>query len=155
PFTITMPKLSPTMEEGTIVQWHKNEGDLVSAGDLLVEVATDEATVEYDALDKGYLRKILVPETSSASVDDAIVVCTEKAEESIEGYQPEGTMPEAPAAKSAPAAGDAPQPPAKKTEKKEAAAVLGAPSFAPEPPLASYHYPFPTRAPEGRLPASP
>jgi pyruvate dehydrogenase E2 component (dihydrolipoamide acetyltransferase) len=62
PFTLTMPKLSPTMEGGTIVKWHKKENDLVKEGDVLFEVATDKATVEYNALDGGYLRKILVPE---------------------------------------------------------------------------------------------
>ena len=62
PFTVTMPKLSPTMEQGTIVKWHAHEGDHVEAGQVLIEVATDKATVEYEALDEGYLRKILVPE---------------------------------------------------------------------------------------------
>ena len=45
PFTVTMPKLSPTMEEGTIVKWHKKEGDKVEVNDLLIEVATDKATI--------------------------------------------------------------------------------------------------------------
>ena len=46
PFTLTMPKLSPTMEEGTIVKWHKKAGEFVEPGDVLLEVATDKATVE-------------------------------------------------------------------------------------------------------------
>jgi len=48
------------MEKGTIVKWHKKEGEHVDAGELLFEVATDKATVEYNALDEGWLRKIVV-----------------------------------------------------------------------------------------------
>ena len=62
PFTLTMPELSPTMEEGTIAKWHKKVGDIVKAGEVLIEVATDKATVEHTALDKGFLRKIFVKE---------------------------------------------------------------------------------------------
>ena len=69
PFTLTMPKLSPTMEGGTIVKWHKKEGDQVKSGELLFEVATDKATVEHEALDGGFLRKILVPEGGEALVN--------------------------------------------------------------------------------------
>ena len=69
PFTLTMPKLSPTMEEGTIAKWRKKEGDFVKAGDVLIEVATDKATVEHSALDEGWLRKILINEGQSAHAD--------------------------------------------------------------------------------------
>ena len=71
PFTVTMPKLSPTMEEGAIAKWHKKVGDHVNAGDVLLEVATDKATVEYNALDEGYLRKILVNDGGRAMVNQA------------------------------------------------------------------------------------
>lgn len=90
PFTLTMPKLSPTMEEGTIAKWHKQEGDFVEAGDVLFEVTTDKATVEYNALDKGYLRKIIIQENQDATVNEALAIFTEKKDESIEGYQPTG-----------------------------------------------------------------
>lgn len=90
PFTLTMPKMSPTMEEGTIAQWHKKEGERVEAGDVLFEVATDKATVEYNALDEGWLRKIIVTQGQSAVVNQPIAVLTEEIEESIEGYKPEG-----------------------------------------------------------------
>lgn len=93
PFTLTMPKLSPTMEEGTIAKWRKKEGDYVKAGDVLLEVSTDKATVEHSALDAGFLRQILIPEGQSAIVNQAIAIFTEKKEESIEGYQPEGEIP--------------------------------------------------------------
>lgn len=90
PFTLTMPKLSPTMEEGTIANWHKKEGEAVEAGELLFEVATDKATVEYNALDAGILKKILVQEGGDAKVNQPVAVFTETQDESIEGYEPEG-----------------------------------------------------------------
>ncbi|NNM42874.1 MAG: biotin/lipoyl-binding protein, partial [Chlamydiae bacterium] len=90
PFTLTMPKLSPTMEQGTITKWHKKVGDFVKAGDVLFEVATDKATVEHAALDSGFLRKILIEDGKEAIVNQAVAIFTEKMEESIEGYKPEG-----------------------------------------------------------------
>ena len=95
PFTLTMPKLSPTMEEGTIVKWRKKEGDFVKSGETLLEIATDKATVEHNALDEGFLRKILIKEGKIAIVNQPIAIFTEKKEESIEGYQPEGVAPAA------------------------------------------------------------
>ncbi|KAF3362014.1 Dihydrolipoyllysine-residue acetyltransferase component of pyruvate dehydrogenase complex [Chlamydiales bacterium STE3] len=86
PFTVTMPKLSPTMETGVIAQWHKKEGEHVQAGDVLLEVATDKATVEHTALDEGWLRKILVGEGVEADVNQPIAIFTEEENESIEGY---------------------------------------------------------------------
>src|SRR4051812_49782069 len=58
---LEMPKLSPTMEEGQISAWHKKEGDAVAVDDLLAEVETDKATMEYRSFDKGTLLKILAP----------------------------------------------------------------------------------------------
>lgn len=139
PFTVTMPKLSPTMEEGTIVKWHKKVGEHVASGDLLVEVATDKATVEYNALDEGYLRLILVPEKGPALVNQAIAVMTETAHEKIEGYQPEGVRVEA-------------KTPEVKPEERRSSTVavkaspagagLQSPSFVPEPPLEGYEFAF-------------
>src|SRR3954454_20879797 len=58
---LEMPKLSPTMEEGQISAWHKKEGDPVAVDDLLADVETDKATMEYRSFDKGTLLKILAP----------------------------------------------------------------------------------------------
>lgn len=91
PFTLTMPKLSPTMEVGTLVKWHKTEGDMVKEGELLFEVTTDKTTVEYNALDKGFLRKILIKEGEEAFVNQGVAIFTESQQESIEGYQLEET----------------------------------------------------------------
>lgn len=86
-FTLTMPKLSPTMESGSVVKWHKQVGDRVEAGDLLLEVSTDKATVEHNALDEGWLRKIIVPEGKEAVVNEPIALFSEEQNESIEGFQ--------------------------------------------------------------------
>ena len=58
-------------------------------------MATDKATVEHSAIDEGFLRKILIQETESAIVNQAVAIFTEKKEESIEGYKPEGEIPKA------------------------------------------------------------
>jgi len=72
-FEILMPALSPTMTEGTLVKWRKKEGDLISYGDVLVEIETDKATMEVEAVEKGYLGKISVPEgTENVSVNQVI-----------------------------------------------------------------------------------
>jgi pyruvate dehydrogenase E2 component (dihydrolipoamide acetyltransferase) len=72
---IGLPKLSPTMEEGTLVSWAKKEGDAVDIDDLLAEVETDKATMEFRSFDRGVLLKILVPEgvTLEAEVPVAII----------------------------------------------------------------------------------
>src|SRR5690606_5679751 len=61
---LKMPALSPTMEEGTLAKWLVKEGDSVSAGDVLAEIETDKATMEFESIDEGTVGKILVPEGS-------------------------------------------------------------------------------------------
>lgn len=149
PFTFTMPKLSPTMEEGTVAKWRKKEGELVKAGEVLLEVSTDKATVEHAALDGGYLRKIIVKEGDSAIVNQPLAIFTEKKDESIEGYKPEGVMPQAAAV---PAAAAAPTAKAAEAPRAPAGAGLAQPAFVPEPPLQKYEFPA---APSERVAASP
>lgn len=153
PFTLTMPKLSPTMEEGTIAKWHKKEGDYVKAGDVLFEVATDKATVEHSALDPGFLRKILVREGGSAIVNQAVAIFTEKAEESIEGYQPEGELPKKPASREVE---KSPKEAAVSTALPSApAGLMAGPAFIPEPPLEKYLFSGPQGDIQERVIASP
>jgi pyruvate dehydrogenase E2 component (dihydrolipoamide acetyltransferase) len=152
PFTLTMPKLSPTMEEGTIAKWRKKEGDYVNAGDVLFEVATDKATVEHSALDAGFIRKILIREGESAIVNQPLAILTEKKEESIEGYEPEGTLPKAAASKPVSAEEPSHEASAPVSSKPAAAGAMAQPAFVPEPPLAHYSLPGPV---EGRRAASP
>lgn len=153
PFTLTMPKLSPTMEEGTLVKWHKKEGEFVKAGDTLFEVATDKATVEHNALDAGFLRKILVKEGVSAIVNEPLAIFTEKQDESIDGYQVEGEQRkvkeevrslETPASVSAPSAAPI-----------SAKTFISQPAFVPESPLSQYTFSGIDGSVEGRIVASP
>src|SRR5580698_4260272 len=62
PTQILMPALSPTMEEGKLAKWLVHEGDTVKSGDILAEIETDKATMEFEAVDEGHIGKILVPE---------------------------------------------------------------------------------------------
>lgn len=140
PFTVTMPKLSPTMEEGSIAKWHKKEGDKVSAGELLIEVATDKAVVEYNALDEGFLRKILIPTGGRAIVNQPIAIFTEKANENIDGYKPEGDMPKTKVETESAKVEESP----KVQPKVAVGAAMQQPAFAPEPPLEKYQFGFPT-----------
>ncbi len=78
---ILMPALSPTMEEGTLAKWLVKEGDSVSSGDLLAEIETDKATMEFEAVDEGIIGKILVAEGSEhVVVNTAIAILIEEGE---------------------------------------------------------------------------
>jgi pyruvate dehydrogenase E2 component (dihydrolipoamide acetyltransferase) len=110
PINILMPALSPTMEKGNLAKWLKKEGEAVKTGDVIAEIETDKATMEYEAVDDGVMAKIVVPEgTSDVPVNQLIAVLAQ-----------EGEDPKAAAA----AAG-------KTAEKKSDA---GAPSSPPSPP---------------------
>src|SRR5450631_2264026 len=76
-----MPKLSPTMEEGVLSTWHKKEGDAIAVDDLLAEVETDKATMEFRAFDKGTLLKILVAPGSKVLLGQPVAVVGEKGED--------------------------------------------------------------------------
>ncbi|MBU3028687.1 pyruvate dehydrogenase complex E1 component subunit beta [Paracoccus marinaquae] len=78
---ILMPALSPTMEEGTLAKWLKKEGDAVKSGDIIAEIETDKATMEFEAVDEGILGKILVAEGSEGvKVNTPIAVLVEEGE---------------------------------------------------------------------------
>jgi pyruvate dehydrogenase E2 component (dihydrolipoamide acetyltransferase) len=78
---VLMLALSPTMEEGTIVKWHKKEGDPVAQSDIICEVETDKATMEYEAVNEGTLLKILVADGGQARVGEPIAVVGEPGED--------------------------------------------------------------------------
>ncbi len=71
---LDMPKLSPTMEEGVLTAWHKKEGDAIKVDDLLAEVETDKATMEFRSFDEGTLLKLLVPAGSTVKLGQAVAV---------------------------------------------------------------------------------
>ena len=78
---ILMPALSPTMEEGTLAKWHVKEGDVVSSGDIMAEIETDKATMEFEAVDEGIVGKILIAEgTENVKVNEPIAVLLEEGE---------------------------------------------------------------------------
>jgi pyruvate dehydrogenase E1 component beta subunit len=95
---ILMPALSPTMEEGTLAKWLKKEGDAVKSGDIIAEIETDKATMEFEAVDEGILGKILIAEGSQGvKVNTPIAVLVE------EGESADDVKTEAPKADTAPA----------------------------------------------------
>ncbi|WP_308466372.1 dihydrolipoamide acetyltransferase family protein [Rathayibacter soli] len=77
---ITMPRLSDTMEEGAIATWHKQPGDKVEVGDILVEIETDKATMEYEAYEAGTMSKILVAEGENVSIGTPIALIDDGAD---------------------------------------------------------------------------
>ena len=117
PTEILMPALSPTMEEGTLAKWLVKEGDTVKSGDILAEIETDKATMEFEAIDEGVIGKILVPAgTEGVKVNVAIAVLLEDGESAavIGTSAPPAASAAAPAAvpaAAAPAAAPAPAAP--------------------------------------------
>src|SRR5439155_27268936 len=94
---LKMPALSPTMEEGTLAKWLVKEGDEVKSGDILAEIETDKATMEFEAVDEGTIQKILVPEgTDGVKVGQPIALLAAEGEPAGEAPAP------APAAEAAP-----------------------------------------------------
>ena len=118
PTQILMPALSPTMEEGTLAKWHVKEGDTVSSGDIMAEIETDKATMEFEAVDEGVIGKIMIAEgTEGVKVNAVIAVLLEDGESADDidtaAAAPAASSPEpAPAAKDKAASAPATQAPA-------------------------------------------
>jgi pyruvate dehydrogenase E2 component (dihydrolipoamide acetyltransferase) len=143
PINILMPALSPTMEKGNLAKWLKKEGDKVKAGDILAEIETDKATMEYEAIDEGVIAKILVPEgTADIAVNQPIAVLA------TEGEDVKAASAGAPAA-AKPSASSRPPPAAKP------ASVPTPPPAQGMPVAASQVAPAPTTNGHGRIFASP
>ncbi|MBC8128858.1 MAG: hypothetical protein H7Y08_00885, partial [Rhizobiaceae bacterium] len=82
PTEILMPALSPTMEEGTLSKWIKQEGDSVASGDVIAEIETDKATMEVEAVDEGTIGKIVVPAgTEGVKVNAVIAILLAEGED--------------------------------------------------------------------------
>jgi len=125
PTQILMPALSPTMEEGTLAKWLVKEGDTVSSGDLLAEIETDKATMEFEAVDEGIVGKILVAEGSEGvKVNTPIAVLIGEGESAEDIPASSGK------------AGPAPAPEPEKAP-SGAAAAPAAPTPAPAAPAAA------------------
>ena len=133
PVEIKMPALSPTMEEGTLAKWLVKEGDTVKSGDLMAEIETDKATMEFEAVDEGVIGKILVAEgTDNVKVGTVIATLV------VEGES----------------AGEAAPAPKAAVEEKPAAATAPAPAPTPAQPAAAAPAPAP-KAEGERIKASP
>jgi pyruvate dehydrogenase E2 component (dihydrolipoamide acetyltransferase) len=116
---ILMPALSPTMEEGTLAKWLVAEGDTVAAGDILAEIETDKATMEFEAVDEGVIGKILIAAgTAGVKVNTPIAVLLEEGEDASA----------APAPKAAAASASAAPEPSPRTEPAPAAPAKPAPA---------------------------
>ena len=127
PIEVLMPALSPTMEEGTLAKWLVKEGDTVSSGDLIAEIETDKATMEFEAVDEGVGGKIRVAEgAEGAKVNTLIAVLLEDGESADSIATGATAAPAAAAADAAPAAVEAP-----------ASAPAAAPAPAPAAPAAA------------------
>ena len=94
PINILMPALSPTMEKGNLAKWLKKEGDKVKPGDVIAEIETDKATMEYEAIDEGTLAKIVVPEgTADVPVNQLIAVLAGEGEDAKAAASAAGSAP--------------------------------------------------------------
>jgi len=102
PTNILMPALSPTMEKGNLAKWLKKEGDTIKSGDVIAEIETDKATMEYEATDEGTLAKIVVPEgTQDVAVNSVIAVMADEGEDVKAAASAVASAPKAEAPKAA------------------------------------------------------
>lgn len=99
PINITMPALSPTMEEGNLAKWLVKEGDKIKSGDVIAEIETDKATMEVEAVDEGVIAKIVVPAgTEAVKVNALIAIIAEEGEDVAAAAAGAGSAPKAEAA---------------------------------------------------------
>lgn len=141
---VLMPALSPTMEQGKLAKWLKNEGDPVRAGDVIAEIETDKATMEVEAVDEGVLARILVPGgTENVAVNTPIAVIAEEGEDAtaIEAIVPSAALPgDSDAAQARAVTSSAPV-----SAPVGPSATVVAPSAAPETPIGTTMIPMTMR----------
>jgi pyruvate dehydrogenase E2 component (dihydrolipoamide acetyltransferase) len=107
PINVTMPRLSDTMEQGTVVKWHVKEGQKVSSGDVIADIETDKATMEQSVFDDGVIAKLVCPEGKQVKVGELIAVLAvdgESPADAMAGAGAPAPKTAAPVAKAAPAA---------------------------------------------------
>jgi pyruvate dehydrogenase E2 component (dihydrolipoamide acetyltransferase) len=129
---ILMPALSPTMTEGTLARWLKKEGEAVKAGDVIAEIETDKATMEFEAVDEGVLGKILVQDgTEGVKVNDPIGILVDEGEEVPSGDAPKAAPKQEATPESKPAPAEQPKAaPAQESKPAPAAQASGDRVFA-------------------------
>ncbi|HEU4696563.1 MAG TPA: pyruvate dehydrogenase complex dihydrolipoamide acetyltransferase [Sphingomicrobium sp.] len=147
PIELKMPALSPTMEEGTLAKWLVKEGDEVKSGDILAEIETDKATMEFEAVDEGKIAKILVPEgTDGVKVGAPIAIMAGEGEDA--SAAPAAALKADTAPPAPPKAPAAPKP----DETPKASSAPAAVETPPAPPQPAAE---PARAEGDRVKASP
>ena len=159
PINITMPALSPTMEEGNLAKWLVKEGDKVSSGDVIAEIETDKATMEVEAVDEGTVAKLVVPAgTEGVKVNALIAILAGEGEDAAAAAKSGG---DAPAKAEAPKAGSHQRPSLRKPRPPKAAASAAPaaktelPHLSPtDMPPANVPSPRRWRAASPRMPAS-
>jgi pyruvate dehydrogenase E2 component (dihydrolipoamide acetyltransferase) len=145
---VRMPKLSDTMTEGVVAEWHKKVGDAVESGELLAEIETDKATMEFESFQDGVLLYIGVEKGQTAQVDSILCILGEKGEDFSALLKAGEASPQPKEEKAAPAAAPAPAP--------APAPVATAPQpTAPAPVAAPVQHVSHAAASNGRLKASP
>ena len=85
-FIVQLPSLSPTMEQGTIAEWKVKEGEFIESGQVIASITTDKSTVDYESLDEGYLKKIILKAGSAGVVGQIMAVMTEEEDDQWEDY---------------------------------------------------------------------
>jgi pyruvate dehydrogenase E1 component beta subunit len=131
---LKMPALSPTMEEGTLAKWLVKEGDNVSSGDILAEIETDKATMEFEAVDEGTIAKILIPEgTDGVKVGTVIALMGGEGEAAVPVAAPKADEPKSSAPVPAPES-ESPTPHLMETAARELVADVARTHDAPEVP---------------------
>ncbi|MBM3193752.1 MAG: pyruvate dehydrogenase complex dihydrolipoamide acetyltransferase [Chlamydiae bacterium] len=126
---VAMPKLSPTMTDGKIVMWHKNEGDYVNEEEVLCEIATDKSTMEFTSIEKGFLRKLFYKEGEIVGVGEILALITEKKEEDISFYEKKAEIQKEEITNVI-----------EKKEVQKTAMAFSLPAFAPAPPRTNYEF---------------
>src|SRR5438067_909545 len=148
---LKMPALSPTMEEGTLAKWLVKEGDDVKSGDILAEIETDKATMEFEAVDEGKIAKILVPEgTDGVKVGAPIAIMAGEGE-SVDAAPKADTAPPAPPTAAAEPKADATPKPAPTPAPENKGYGVTSTETPPAPPQPA----APPRAEGDRVKASP
>jgi len=135
PIELKMPALSPTMEEGTLAKWLVKEGDSVAAGDVIAEIETDKATMEFEAVDEGTVAKILVAEgTDEVKVGTVIALIAGEGEDASSASAAPAPAAAAPVEAPAEQTAEAEEPAPKKAETGATALVASAAKSAPVGP---------------------
>jgi pyruvate dehydrogenase E2 component (dihydrolipoamide acetyltransferase) len=149
---VRMPKLSDTMTEGVVAEWHKNVGDQVESGEVLAEIETDKATMEFESFQDGVLLHIGVDKGATAAVDSILAILGEAGEDvsGLLAAEAEAPAPAAPSPEPAPAPAPAPAPVEAAPAPAPAPVVAPAPAVAPAAKVAA-----PAPSANGKIKASP